>query len=877
MDRIEKIINIDNSRSHRNGLLPFVHYGNGIIENVTAINPNGNFGNYVCDFCIFSGDGETKIEIDRLKYLDVIRRYRFVRNSLLNGVLVKKVVVTNKDVSKIDCGDGVASDASIEYSSAVTTKFIVDFTEKNEQEEGKFPQVLTDYFPLKLEWFTFSDGYFIYEKPTEYFLIMEKIKNQEPLSLEEQKLLGDVNRIDIEINAEENKYFVLIPNYDDVISFNDMWKNWWDDNLGEGWENQVFDSYEEYTGNNYLKFYDDINKYVIGEIEVPQKYSGEKVPNYVYYISMYEQQNWFVENSAITETAYSAPSNSNKSIIYEWEARGGGDFYDFISKITPKWQKYKTITIGDKIFQYGVPQIEINALINSEMEFETLYNVYEYSAKNNSFEGAVTAYSAYPSTSITYIQYAFNADTQKREYVNRYYLNDTFTYNSENDVYTITSESIPVNGLTKQWHSFSGDTTSAFCESMLSTLVHPSSLMVSDKIFGKYKVFDEKNPEVGQMFKCTFFSGSSLIPDTEYFYSGKTTYYENLYDEDGNVNGEKIKITTRTGKTKVDSCEEVAPQSTGYQVFSTKKIGVSSGTIYNSSNPVVEENETSDGREVIEKNYWSSVTWTKYSWWECEKITGNTKNILCADGENVSPNDNTKYRNVTIVSCVENMVGRCEFGNYFYALARFDNGNTEMGGKEITAIGDIKPLEIPYVVDEKLNIVSYDNGDTVYDKVTKIEYDEESSIVTIKYAKGITSGDTEEESGVHYADKMSYEKGKRAIVPIDGVYMSEIYYDYIDTNSNKMEVYSEEYKLYRMANVSQITGMEICTQWTEDGAVNAMLITKEGSEGLQEEPKYELSLMYNRGNAAAWENHFKLSECNTLEDLENYGNNFFNI
>ena len=35
--------------------------------------------------------------------------------------------------------------------------------------------------------------------------------------------------------------------------------------------------------------------------------------------------------------------------------------------------------------------------------------------------------------------------------------------------------------------------------------------------------------------------------------------------------------------------------------------------------------------------------------------------------------------------------------------------------------------------------------------------------------------------------------------------------------------------------------------------------------------------IHTEENAAAWEKHFKLSECNTLEDLENYGNNFFNI
>jgi hypothetical protein len=71
--------------------------------------------------------------------------------------------------------------------------------------------------------------------------------------------------------------------------------------------------------------------------------------------------------------------------------------------------------------------------------------------------------------------------------------------------------------------------------------------------------------------------------------------------------------------------------------------------------------------------------------------------------------------------------------------------------------------------------------------------------------------------------------------------------------------------------------MEIGSQWTNDDAVNAMLFTKEGSDGLQEKPKEDINILYNRGNAAAWENHFKLSECNTMEDLENYGNNFFNL
>jgi hypothetical protein len=71
--------------------------------------------------------------------------------------------------------------------------------------------------------------------------------------------------------------------------------------------------------------------------------------------------------------------------------------------------------------------------------------------------------------------------------------------------------------------------------------------------------------------------------------------------------------------------------------------------------------------------------------------------------------------------------------------------------------------------------------------------------------------------------------------------------------------------------------MEVGTQWTKDAAIDALLITKDGYEGLYWEPKYNVDIIYNRGNASAWEKRFKLTECNTMEDLTNYGNNFFNL
>ena len=191
--------------------------------------------------------------------------------------------------------------------------------------------------------------------------------------------------------------------------------------------------------------------------------------------------------------------------------------------------------------------------------------------------------------------------------------------------------------------------------------------------------------------------------------------------------------------------------------------------------------------------------------------------------------------------------------------------------------GQIKSMKIPYKVNEPQNIVSYEDGTIIYDKIISTTKVEGANKMIIKYAKGITSGDTEEQSGIHYEETLYYSENNLAKVPIDGMYMADLYYDVLGDDSEKTSVYSEEFRKYRLVRKAKITGMEVGTQWTEESAVNAMLFTKDGYEGLQEESKYDINLLYNRGNAAAWENHFKLSECNTMEDLVNYGNNFFNL
>ena len=77
-----------------------------------------------------------------------------------------------------------------------------------------------------------------------------------------------------------------------------------------------------------------------------------------------------------------------------------------------------------------------------------------------------------------------------------------------------------------------------------------------------------------------------------------------------------------------------------------------------------------------------------------------------------------------------------------------------------------------------------------------------------------------------------------------------------------------------MANIIKMTIGDI---WKEDLVIGGPLFTKEISDSLTTMPKIDVDITFNRGNAAGWEKYFKLSECNTMKDLENYGNNFFNL
>lgn len=799
MDRIEKIINIDNSRSHRNGLLPFVQYGgDGKIKEVTAIDTNGNYGQYVCDFCIYSGG--TNVEVARLKYLDVLRNYYTIQEYLRDAVYVKKTETPIDLISKVEQG---------KYENCVCAITPTVSSEKEESFKENFDEITEkrryEYIPLDINLFRTNKFGYVFTEPN----IPEEDRTEE-----EEVLLEKISKHKELIGNFD--FFVLVPNYDEVMRLNSWWNDWWVDNFKEEWEKDVFVGYTK-SDNDGFKFCEDVEKYILGQIEVVGSgITGSRVPTFVYYVNHFDLKNWFETHSATTVAAYEEPTKENEWIRYAWEERGGGNFYDFLSKNTPIWQTYISLTKPENYFKYAAPTVDLGVIINAEEEYETLYNVYEYSVNDGRIEGAVKPY--------------------------------------------IVPASGVGSALTTSWVECS----SAYCESRLDTLIHPKALRITNDAFGIFEEFDKDDGYVGQLFECTYCTGFSKTNRIVASSTVITYKYEDTKDDEGNIIDTK---TTTSGEVTNSTQAEECPDTSAYQIFDTTILSESAWTETTNN-----EEKDKNNRVTKQEYYFSAFTRYEYGWWECEKLTDPS--IICGDGENLKAGD-YKYRNVLIVSCLPALVGPCNPGDVYYVMARYDNGLIQpknIEGKDATIVS----MKIPYKVDEPQNIVSYEDGTITYDKIISAEKIDTNRYL-IRYAKGVTSGVTDIETGIHYEETLYYSENNLAKVPIDGIYMADLYYDVLGDNSEKTSVYSEEFRKYRLVRKAKITGMEVGTQWTTDGAVEAMLFTKDGYEGLQEEPKYDINLLYNRGNAAAWENHFKLSECNTMEDLVNYGNNFFNL
>ena len=74
------------------------------------------------------------------------------------------------------------------------------------------------------------------------------------------------------------------------------------------------------------------------------------------------------------------------------------------------------------------------------------------------------------------------------------------------------------------------------------------------------------------------------------------------------------------------------------------------------------------------------------------------------------------------------------------------------------------------------------------------------------------------------------------------------------------------------ANIIKMTTGEY---WNEDWAYDAYLAKEDYLINFSNPPKLDVNVTIDRGGTSVFERHYKLSECNTMQDLEQYHNGEF--
>ena len=132
-------------------------------------------------------------------------------------------------------------------------------------------------------------------------------------------------------------------------------------------------------------------------------------------------------------------------------------------------------------------------------------------------------------------------------------------------------------------------------------------------------------------------------------------------------------------------------------------------------------------------------------------------------------------------------------------------------------------------------------------------------------------------SGDVYYEKRIFDPAHVDYVALDGVDRVPVWSEYVDFNADAKELYSPRFNLYRTGNTANIIEMTTGEIWNKEYAYDAYLTKEEYLTNFSSPPKVDVDITVDRGGTSVFEKHYRLSECNTLEDLINIGNNIFDL
>lgn len=817
MNGFRKTISIENVKSHYQGILPYIPYSDddNTIQYVVG-EDNGNFGNFVCDF----GKVCTCLCGDTItyKHTEICTSGITEDDNSIEARLRYCDILSWYNFIQEQLRNGI-------YGVSTSREIVIQTPINCSSEEcvygcsGNEENETTD----EINCFVADES------------ILELKYNFHPLNIDLFKHIGhgiyqllEIDELDDNVSEEEladaqvvienaDTPIILLPNYNMCMKYESMWVSWWQKWFGNNWGNDLFDNYEEHQ---YFQFCQDFEKYCLGKINVPETYqlNGDDID--ITGILVPESITYTEVGTLRNWFETNDIPDKSEDLQKEWDNRGGDAFYDFINNITPNW----IIPAEDEEQEEGVVSCGLSYLVPYISVPITLYNKHDY---EGTYENYLDDYQPFSAVGL----YSGYSVFENSHFVT---LEDSGKVESQLDRFQ-DEHTVYVNGAKGVWGMFGDDDT------------------------------------MSPIFKCTMRSGYTESDEAETSQSLYAIY------NDG-----------RQELLSQDNASYTPPSIVGAnidRIFISKQ-KVSAITIEETIEEPLEDEIAQGFSAVVETN--KSVLY-EFVWWECKRLTKDeAQDFKCYDDEIVLPNEDNKYRNIFMLSCIDNVVDSCECGDYFYFLPKIDNGIIAENGGDINGVG-FSCFDIPFKNNTFINMTVIDNidGEDIYigDYIPPDGIVINNNQCVFNYVVGgrATYDTTTEQfieipnTGIRYRETCFISMNEKGYTDIDGFLNVEYFYNNLVREDLKTMVYSDEYRMYRFANQADLVGMEVGTMWTEDNAIIAKLFTKESSNQFLYTPSVKPNVLLERGTATAFESYFKLAECNTFDDLQNYGNNYFNI
>ena len=852
MEYIKKVIDIEEARSRTQGLMPYLELGGEYdipsgtclpaSAFTTASGYNGNWGQFVADPCFLSECGKT--------YSSMVERYYTIQNMVRNGVKLRR-------------GGDI---------------------------EGK-----TYYVPdIDPYYQNGSNGCSIGEGEAE--TVYDYKAYDATLFLSEDKIddNGNVHVIYYEASGEtvdkDDKYIVLISDY---VHFQDL-ASYLSGTSYTGLSKTEVDFSKETTRwSEYCKVVD----IALGKIFIPSSIYNKhlKTPKVMLCSDVAEYLKWLKDNQALSGDCCNARL---------WEDRGGEDMINFLTaSARTKCNEYRGRISG---LTYTIPSIEMPLLLLQNMtDIGVLTNVdgERYITTSTTRPHRIDP-SSYCGITIDMIgmgssrvHYRYDeTDDKWAEYVGRDENGNLNPISADSNGNTYITQPVEVESQIKMFRNakkylddkdnvlpgmfkyFNGSPAGTMYRCIRQGAERFVELQVKTTREGTPPSPPEQ-PEDKR--KCTVeyeYVGSSISTKKELIdFLVQRARVSGYTDDDPDIH---FVTTAEPPRDKVDIWRRYYESDTAWENAITDTVNTFKekiGTDHYKQTPL-----------SVADSAWTMET---------DNVPNTPSAYIAADGlqssdviyhqDVIDEPLGKQYRTITTVSAglriaeteEEESGNKRDFMDHYYFMVKYDNSPESA-------------MTLPYKTGNTANAYLVDSGDGTYllyrgDYLSAIT--KNSDEIEFEYVTGgffcMTSAGTFV-SGVSsvgdvYKEKYTYTTNKVDYVALDGVDRVPVYSEYIDFPGAAREFYSPRYNLYRTGNVANLIETTTGEVWNEDNVseylipYDAYLTKEEYLINFSLPPKVDVDVTIDRGGTSAFERHYKLGECNTMQDLENYHNGYF--